>query len=202
MEDATCQTDRMWLVEQNETDLEDYYSGPVAELLRDIIERFRRLDWISGGLYGSGNNCYRAIRERPGALKETLCQRAYAPTAGGRRIRRVPQPGRVDRVARPPARIELEFRKATLEAPRTRLKSGLGRLSEDETVGLYDAAKGSDRITTLKALLSDWDAGARRARGFGELKEAARAVAREAREARVEDSSEREIHTKNTDWVQ
>ncbi|KAK7954135.1 hypothetical protein PG988_014829 [Apiospora saccharicola] len=78
---------------QNENDLKPYYSRSAAEFHRDIIGRFRCL---ADGLYGSGNNCfdrerlaggnsqysYRAIRERPGTLDETLRRRAYDPTSG------------------------------------------------------------------------------------------------------------------------
>ncbi|KAK8038327.1 hypothetical protein PG994_015094 [Apiospora phragmitis] len=41
---------------RNENDLEQYYSRPAAKFLRDIIARFRHLDWIPGGLYGRGGH--------------------------------------------------------------------------------------------------------------------------------------------------
>ncbi|KAI0854845.1 hypothetical protein F4860DRAFT_498075 [Xylaria cubensis] len=47
----------------NRNDMAQYPSRPAVEFLRDMISRFRNLEWIPGGLYGDDNEYYKEYKQ-------------------------------------------------------------------------------------------------------------------------------------------
>lgn len=47
----------------NRNDLENEYSRPAVDVLRDLIAKFRSLEWLPGGLYSTGWREYKPMKE-------------------------------------------------------------------------------------------------------------------------------------------
>jgi hypothetical protein len=97
-------------------------------------------------------------------------------------------------------RTELEYRKADLQALRTRKGRYAGRgwagVSDEEIKGLYEKAARETRIATIEALLQDEDLKSRNEREFREAKAAVAAAPAEAWEDMAADYKKWE----NDDW--